>query len=139
MTVRPQALHSREPLAAYFFFSLILVFLLTLPSIFARAQDAQPGKVALVPPGDMNTKAWTSGLKIADATDDGGVAKLWARSKIASLEAKVYTDPNAKGIDKAIETVALAHHLVSSQMSLVAIDKVSRDRTAKACRASTCR
>ncbi len=139
MTVRHQALHSREPLAAYFFFSLILAFLLTLPSIFARAQDAQPGKVALVHPGDMNTKAWTAGLKIADATDGGGVAKLWARSKIASLEAKVYTDPNAKGIDKAIETVALAHHLVSSQMSLVAIDKVSRDRTAKACRASTCR
>ena len=116
MTVRHQALHSREPLAAYFFFSLILAFLLTLPS-----------------------KAWTAGLKIADATDGGGVAKLWARSKIASLEAKVYTDPNAKGIDKAIETVALAHHLVSSQMSFVAIDKVGRDRTAKACRASTCR
>ena len=50
MTVRHQALHSREPLAAYFFFSLILAFLLTLPSIFARAQDAQPGKVALVHP-----------------------------------------------------------------------------------------
>ncbi len=31
---------------------------------------------------------------------------------------------NAAGIDKAIETVALEHHLVSSQTSLVAIDKI---------------
>ena len=97
MTMRRQALRSRAPLATYFFFSLILAFLFTLPSIFARAQDAQPGKAALVHPGDMNTKAWTAGLKIADATDGGGVAKLWARSKIASLEAKAYTDPNAQG------------------------------------------
>ncbi|MGH6833160.1 MAG: hypothetical protein ACRECM_09085, partial [Methyloceanibacter sp.] len=51
------------------------------------------------------------------------VAKLWARSKIASLEARLYAGANAERINKSIETVALEHHLVSSQTSLVAIDK----------------
>jgi Ca-activated chloride channel family protein len=74
--------------------------------------------------GTFDGKPWTAGLKISDAIDGAGVAKRWARSKIAALEAKAYTDPNAKDIDKAIETVALEHHLVSSQTSLVAIDKV---------------
>jgi len=72
--------------------------------------------------GTFDGKPWTAALRISDAIDGLGVAKLWARSKIAALEAKSYTDPNAKGIDKAIETVALEHHLVSSQTSLVAID-----------------
>jgi Ca-activated chloride channel family protein len=74
--------------------------------------------------GTFDGKPWTAALKISDAIDGSGVAKLWARSKIAALEAKAYTDPYAKGLDKAIETVALEHHLVSSQTSLVAIDKV---------------
>ena len=73
--------------------------------------------------GTFDGKPWTAGLRISDAIDGAGVAKLWARSKIASLEAKLYTDLSATGIDKAIETVALEHHLVSSQTSLVAIDK----------------
>ncbi len=73
--------------------------------------------------GTFDGKPWTAALKISDAIEGAGVAKLWARSKIASLEAKLYTDPSATGIDKAIETVALEHHLVSSQTSLIAIDK----------------
>jgi Ca-activated chloride channel family protein len=74
--------------------------------------------------GTFDGKPWTAALKISDAIDGSGVAKLWARSKIAALEAKAYTDPDAKGLDKAIEAVALEHHLVSSQTSLVAIDKI---------------
>lgn len=73
--------------------------------------------------GTFDGKPWTAGLKISDAIDGAGVAKLWARSKIAALESKLYTDPSATGIDKAIEAVALEHHLVSSETSLVAIDK----------------
>jgi hypothetical protein len=55
-----------------------------------------------------------------------GVAKLWARSKIAALESNLYSQMGAFGaarVEKEIETVALEHHLVSSQTSLVAIDK----------------
>ena len=52
-----------------------------------------------------------------------GVAKLWARSKIASLEGKAFTGSDPDAFDKAIEAVALEHHLVSSQTSLIAVDK----------------
>ena len=68
-------------------------------------------------------KPWTAALELEDAVQGAGVAKLWARSKIASLEAKAYGDATFGAIDKAIETVALEHHLVSSQTSLIAIDK----------------
>jgi hypothetical protein len=73
--------------------------------------------------GTFDGKPWTAALNISDAIDGAGVAKLWARSKIASLEAKAFADVDTTGIEKAIETVALEHHLVSSQTSLVAIDK----------------
>jgi hypothetical protein len=73
--------------------------------------------------GTFDGKPWTAALRISDAIDGTGVAKLWARSKIASLEARLYGGMDEAGVDQAIETVALEHHLVSSQTSLVAIDK----------------
>jgi Ca-activated chloride channel homolog len=100
-----------------------------LPDLYAGEPVVLSAKVSAMTgelhfSGTFDGKPWTAALKILDAIDGAGVAKLWARSKIAALEAKAYTDPNAKGIEKAIETVALEHHLVSSQTSLVAIDKV---------------
>ncbi len=92
------------------------------PVVLSAKVGAMSGELHLS--GTFDGKPWTAGLRIADAIDGAGVAKLWARSKIAALESKAYTDPNAKGIETAIETVALQHHLVSSQTSLVAIDKV---------------
>jgi Ca-activated chloride channel homolog len=100
-----------------------------LPDLYAGEPVVLSAKISTMSgevhfSGTFDGKPWTAALKISDAIDGAGVAKLWARSKIAALEAKAYTDPNAQGIDKAIETVALEHHLVSSQTSLVAIDKV---------------
>jgi hypothetical protein len=57
-----------------------------------------------------------------DATPGQGVGKLWARNKIASLEGRRYTDPAATELSKEIESVALEHHIVSSETSLVAVD-----------------
>lgn len=91
------------------------------PVVLSAKASSMNGELHLS--GTFDGKPWTAALNIADAIEGAGVAKLWARSKIASLEAKLFTDPTATGIDKAIETVALAHHLVSSQTSLVAIDK----------------
>ncbi|MGZ8416414.1 MAG: marine proteobacterial sortase target protein [Methyloceanibacter sp.] len=91
------------------------------PVVLSAKLPARQGELHLS--GVFDGKAWTATLKLEDAVPGAGVAKLWARSKIASLEAKAYTDANPSGIDKAIETVALAHHLVSSQTSLIAIDK----------------
>ncbi len=90
------------------------------PVVLSAKVSSMTGELHLS--GTFDGKPWTAALRISDAVDGSGVAKLWARSKIAALEAKSYTDPNAKGIDKAIETVALEHHLVSSLTSLVAID-----------------
>ncbi|MGA9603987.1 MAG: marine proteobacterial sortase target protein [Methyloceanibacter sp.] len=100
-----------------------------LPDLYAGEPVVLSAKVSSMSgelhfSGTFDGKPWTAALKISDAIDGAGVAKLWARSKIAALEAKAYTDPNDQGIEKAIETVALEHHLVSSQTSLVAIDKV---------------
>ncbi len=98
-----------------------------LPDLYAGEPVVLSAKVSslngeLHLSGTFDGKPWTAALRISDAVEGLGVAKLWARSKIAALEAKSYTDPDAKGIDKAVETVALEHHLVSSQTSLVAID-----------------
>ncbi len=73
--------------------------------------------------GTFDGKPWTATIKLAAATEGQGVGKLWARNKIASLEGKLYTDASATDVAKAIEAVALQHHLVSSETSLVAVDK----------------
>jgi hypothetical protein len=91
------------------------------PVVLSAKASSMNGELHLS--GTFDGKPWTAALRMSDAIDGTGVAKLWARSKIASLEAKPYTDLSATGIDKAIETVALEHHLVSSQTSLIAIDK----------------
>ena len=77
--------------------------------------------------GTFDGKPWTASIKLSDATPGQGVGKLWARNKIASLEGRRYTDPAATELSKEIESVALKHHLVSSETSLVAVD-VSKSR-----------
>ena len=66
---------------------------------------------------------WKVGLPLEQAAERAGISKLWARSKIASLEldrARADTLPDL--IDDQILSVALAHHLVSRLTSLVAVD-----------------
>lgn len=99
-----------------------------LPDLYAGEPVVLSAKIAsrqgeLQLAGTFDGKPWSAILELEDARQGAGVAKLWARSKIASLEAKAYSDTNPSGIEKAIETVALEHHLVSSQTSLIAIDK----------------
>ncbi len=91
------------------------------PVVLSAKVGAMGGELHLS--GLFDGKPWTAALRISDAIDGMGVAKLWARSKIASLEGKLYSGANDADIDKAIETVALEHHLVSSQTSLIAIDQ----------------
>ena len=59
MTMRRQALRSREPLVTISFLALIIALFFTLPSMLARAQDGQPGggKIADVQPGDFDGSA----------------------------------------------------------------------------------
>jgi len=91
------------------------------PVVLSAKIGAMGGELHLS--GMFDGKPWTAALRLSDAVDGVGVAKLWARSKIDSLEAKAYGDMSFGVIEKQIETVALEHHLVSSQTSLVAIDQ----------------
>ncbi len=52
-----------------------------------------------------------------------GVRQLWARSKIAALEATLATGAEPAEVRRRVVEVALDHHLVSAYTSLVAVDR----------------
>jgi Ca-activated chloride channel homolog len=61
---------------------------------------------------------------VANAAHGTGISKLWARRRIAEIEvATTLGSMDQAAADKAILKVALDHKLVSSQTSLVAVDK----------------
>ena len=91
------------------------------PVVLSAKLASRQGELHLA--GTFDGKPWTATLKLEDAVQGAGVAKLWARSKIASLEAKAFTGSDPGAFDREIEGVALEHHLVSSQTSLIAVDK----------------
>ncbi|NNG04381.1 MAG: marine proteobacterial sortase target protein, partial [Inquilinus sp.] len=68
--------------------------------------------------------AWEREAPLTIARDAGGVAALWARSKIAELERERYRGADPQAIRDGILEVALAHRLVSDYTSLVAVDSV---------------
>ena len=66
---------------------------------------------------------WKVGLPVRQAAERKGIAKLWARKKITSLELdRARSDTLPDLVDDQILSVALAHHLVSRLTSLVAVD-----------------
>jgi Ca-activated chloride channel family protein len=83
-------------------------------------QDKPSGKLQIT--GKTGTQPWRVEMDIANAADGPGISKLWARRKIDDLEARAYERQDPTALDKDVETVALAHHLVSRMTSLVAID-----------------
>ena len=81
---------------------------------------------ALAFSGLRGEEAWTKALELDEASARVGVSKLWARQRIASLEA-LRLSPDAdqavwEAIDQEILDTALAHSLVSRLTSLVAVD-----------------
>lgn len=78
------------------------------------------GKLQIV--GKTGAQPWRVEMDIANAAESAGISKLWARRKIDDIEASGYNSADPAATDKAIETVALAHHLVSRMTSLVAVD-----------------
>jgi Ca-activated chloride channel family protein len=87
----------------------------------AQLDGAAPaGKLQIT--GKTGGQPWHVEMDVAKASQGKGIAKLWARRKIDDLEANAYAVNDAAVLDKQIETVALAHHLVSRVTSLVAVD-----------------
>ncbi|WP_286161553.1 VIT domain-containing protein [Sinorhizobium sp. NFACC03] len=81
---------------------------------------APEGKLQIL--GKAGDQPWRVEMDIAKASIGQGIAKLWARRKIDDLEASAAAIADPATLDKRIETVALAHHLVSRVTSLVAVD-----------------
>ncbi len=74
--------------------------------------------------GKIGDTPWEVKLPVASAAKGTGISKLWARRKIAEIEvASTLGSMDQATADKAVLSVALEHHLVSSQTSLVAVDK----------------
>ncbi len=74
--------------------------------------------------GLIGGQNWEVKLPLASAAQGTGISKLWARRKIAELEVDATLGRlTAEQANKQVLQVALDHQLVSSQTSLVAVDK----------------
>jgi Ca-activated chloride channel family protein len=65
-------------------------------------------------------------LPLAHATAANGLAKIWARRKIQSLEDGLTLGDDAEQVRNEVLATALTHHLVSRYTSFVAVEKVLR-------------
>jgi len=72
--------------------------------------------------GMINTHGWQRNLKLTGGAEKAGVAKRWARERIASLLESVHDGADRNTVRNAVIKTALAHHLVSKYTSLVAVD-----------------
>ncbi len=72
--------------------------------------------------GRLGDKGWVAKLPLDQAAPGMGIAKLWARKKIASIEESRYEGMEWNAVDQAVLAIALNHHLVSRLTSLVAVD-----------------
>jgi len=95
------------------------------PIVLAAQMKTAEGTLTIT--GDYGDQPWQISMKLDNAARGKGIGKLWARRKIASLEASRSYSNDSKNIDLNIEATALEHHLVSRLTSLVAVD-VSRTR-----------
>jgi Ca-activated chloride channel family protein len=100
-----------------------------LPSdVYAGDPLVIAARVSKVPEGVLTLSgrgaggAWTRQLKLNVVNEQSGIAKLWARERIAGLSREKSFGADAKAIEARIVELALAHHLVSEFTSLVAVD-----------------
>ena len=90
------------------------------PVVLAARMDEAKGDLTLR--GELAGKAWQVRMALDEGETRPGIGKLWARRKIASLEAERLMSGNYDTADAEILKTALAHHLVSRLTSLVAVD-----------------
>jgi len=79
----------------------------------------------LVLSGVRAAARWETRVPLTAADDRAGIHRLWARRKIAGLEASRARGRDDAEVRAAVLEVALAHHLVSRVTSLVAVDVTS--------------
>ncbi len=93
------------------------------------------GSTGVTVSGDRGGQPWSHRLSLAASREDSGVARLWARSKISSLTDSATAGADAEKVRRAVVEIALAHHLVSSFTSLVAVDVTPTIGRGTACEA----
>lgn len=92
------------------------------PLMISYKSASKPDK--LMVSGNLKNQYWQKGLNLHEGSNQSGLDVLWARRKIAQLERNKVFGQDKDSLDKAIETVAMKHHLVSSMTSLVAVDVI---------------
>ena len=74
--------------------------------------------------GTIGAQPWKVTLPLAGAAEGQGLAKLWARRKIADAEvARTLQEIGPDDTDHRILALALEHHLVTRLTSLIAVDQ----------------
>lgn len=77
--------------------------------------------------GNIGTQPWEVTLPLAKAAKGAGISKLWARRRIADfVVASTLGTLSYDAANRSILAMALAHQIVSSQTSLVAVDKTPK-------------
>lgn len=92
------------------------------PVLFMAEGKGIAGTIEIT--GMIGKQPWKVSLPVANAVPGSGISKLWARRRIADFEVAStlgqmsYEDANRKVLE-----LALAHQIVSSQTSLIAVDR----------------
>jgi Ca-activated chloride channel homolog len=78
----------------------------------------------LVITGKIGEAPWMVTLPVSGAAPGKGISKLWAHRKVSDFEvASTLGTLTAEQANREVLNVALAHQIVSSQTSLIAVDK----------------
>jgi Ca-activated chloride channel homolog len=101
----------------------------TLPDLYRgepvlMMAEAAGLKGTLKVSGMIGQTPWSVSLPVEAAAPGTGINKLWAHRKVADYEvASTLGEMSYEAMNKAILDVALTHQIVSSQTSLIAVDK----------------
>ncbi|MFT7688826.1 MAG: Ca-activated chloride channel family protein [Candidatus Azotimanducaceae bacterium] len=91
------------------------------PLMIVAKGGALSGKIEIE--GNTSSDIWKQTLRLNTGHSHSGIATLWARAKIESLEDEKIAGRSAIEVKQAITDIALRHHLVSRHTSLIAVDK----------------
>jgi len=90
------------------------------PIVVVAQTDAPDGIVTIT--GMRAGVPWSARVPLSAGAFEPGIGVLWARAKIEALTDALRGGESEMDVRKAVIEVALAHHLVSTYTSLVAID-----------------
>ena len=95
------------------------------PVLLMAEATSQTGTLKIS--GMIGEQPWEVTVPVAKAAPGKGISKLWARRKIADFEvASTLRTMTPEEMAKQVLKTALEHQLVSSQTSLVAVDKTPK-------------